>query len=190
VRSGYLIAPFWVLTLMGVVVWLPMYSLVEGNGFGDDDDDDEEDSDTEAETELPDEGTRPPLDPVFPSATNSTHQSTRVDPSESEDDLGPLLGRQTSRGSQLLSRYGSFASSSVFTTDEDEPEEGPSWQRSSSQLPSSQISRSGSQSAAGVLPVRRRRSSAAIGTGPGFRRMSSNLGASLSGFGYGDRIGG
>ena len=192
VRNGYLIAPFWLLTFMGMIVWFPMYALVEGKGFGDDDDIDEEE-DEESDVEDPEllgneTEARGLSDSAFPRTNSSTHPSSRTETLESEDDIGPLLGREISRSSNRLSRYGSVASS-AFTTEESETDEGQSWQVGSSQLPSEQISRSGSQSAPRP-PVRRRRSSAPIGTGQGFRRMSSNLGASRSGFGHGDGLGG
>jgi hypothetical protein len=183
VKEGYLIAPFWLLTVMGILAWIPMYALVEGEGFGDDEGDttdEDEDEDYEADDE---DGT---IEPIFPA--DST-RSISTDTEESENEVAPLLSRASTHGSQHLSRYDSTSSSQFAITDDSDINGSSSQVQSSSQMPSSHISRTVSRSTARGR-ILRRRSSAPIGTGPGFRRMSSNLGASRSGYGNGAVLGG
>jgi hypothetical protein len=185
VREGYLIAPFWLLTAMGILAWIPMYALVEGDGFGDDEDEDTTDEDEDEDYEADDEdGT---IEPIFPA---DSARSISTDTEESENEVAPLLSRVSTRGSQNLSRYDSTSSSQFAFTDDSDVNASSSQVQSSSQLPSSHISRTASRSTARGRGVLRRRSSAPIGTGSGFRRMSSNLGASRSGFGNGAVLGG
>jgi hypothetical protein len=185
VKEGYLIAPFWLLTAMGMVAWIPMYALVEGDGFGDDDEEDTADEDEDEDYEADDEDGN--IEPIFPTYSA---RSMSADTEESENEVAPLLSRASTRGSQNLSRYDSTSSSLFAITDDSDFNASPSQLHSSSQMPSSHISRTASQSTARGRSVLRRRSSAPIGTGPGFRRMSSNLGASRSGFGNGAVLGG
>jgi hypothetical protein len=182
-KEGFIIAPFWGLSLVAALSTIPTWWLVEGEGFGHDDEEEEVD-----ETVLDDENQR----------RGSAYKSFAVPSDEAEhesenaDAIGPLLSREGTLSrtiSRQLSHRNSSASSVFTATDsefegQDEGEwVGPSAQE---QLSGSYSRGEGNRRSS----LRRRRSSVPVGMGPGFRRMSSNLGQTRSGFGNGGGIAG
>jgi hypothetical protein len=209
VKEGYIVTPFWTLACFGALTVVPAWYLVEGDGFGDDSDSDGEEGaeevDTEDEQEEDGQKTRPYKD----SGLNGWDDMSAV--SETDDSVAPLgglLSRETtlsrtisrirhSRGqSPALGR--SVASSSGFVTESedgygDDEEDNDLWPNewsASNQEPTTSTSGRGSEAGQGRRKPRSRRSSVPIGMGPGFRRMSSNLGQTRSGLGTGAEIGG
>ncbi|KAF2666182.1 MFS general substrate transporter [Microthyrium microscopicum] len=194
VKNNFLLAPFALLAIIGFLAWVPLYCAVEGDGFGNDDEDTLSDGE---EVDFADDEDDAPASPISQRTvrlgrTNTQGSSASPDYEESEDEIGPLLTREPSRSFPHLQPTTSIASS-VFTDTEDEGGPlVPSLTNSSLQPPgdnmvSPRLSRSGS---AAVRPTRpRRRSSTPLGTGVGFRRLSSNLGYTRSGMGSGSELG-
>ncbi|KAF2423338.1 MFS general substrate transporter, partial [Tothia fuscella] len=152
-KNGFIIAPFWTLSLIAAVSTIPAWWLVEGHGFGDDNEIEEE----EEEDLLDGDGDG---DDEHESSTSKS-----VPISRENTISGPI--------SRIMSHRNSVTSSVFTATDDeyDDEEEG--------------LNGVGSQRLSGTRAVRKRRSSVPIGMGTGFRRMSSNLGQTRSGFGTG-----
>lgn len=165
VERGYVIVPWWILAAIGFVAAVPVFYLVEGEGFGGDQNDEGEISDDEDETEdllraeaLEGEaeaaGGKP--GPVF--------MPSFVPDEEAEEEgyggVGPLLSRTTTRSSAGVS---------------------PTRERGESTAYMSPVrSRRGSRSEQGGRRVSRRVSIPLGLGGQGIsRRYSSNLGQSL-----------
>jgi len=198
--SGYLITPFWLLGFIGMLAWIPLLWMFEGEGFGNDDD--ESDSDQEdghlADDEDEEGGSpklRSPTSTIRLNRTSTRSSVARTvsdDNLESDDEVGPLLGREQGNTLSSRSRYDSM-SSAVFTDTDDDDVALARAQTEGSQflspghLVSPRLSRTGSQTAR--PGAGHRRSSTPIGMGPGFRRLSSNLGVTRSGFGSGSELG-
>jgi hypothetical protein len=208
VKEGYIVTPFWTLACFAALTVVPAWWLVEGAGFGDDDDEDVDDQAVEIDTgdEQDDDGQKT-------GSYKSSGLNSRDDmgvASETDDSVAPLGGllsrettisrtisrpRHSRQHSPLQSR--SVASSSGFITeseggyadDEDDDDPWPAGQGAPNQ-DSPSASGPGSEARHENRRPRRRRSSVPIGMGPGFRRMSSNLGQTRSGFGTGAGIGG
>jgi MFS family permease len=174
-KEGYIIAPFWTLSIVAALSTIPTWWLIEGHGFGSDEDEEDdlliEDQDEQDEQQ----------DSISKSGPVSRGESSNADlRAESVDDLGPLLSRENTLSpsiSRVMSHRNSLASSVVTTTDDGWDNEEEGWVGPGAREHPAR-------------EVRRRRSSAPIGMGPGFRRMSSNLGQTRSGFGTGGGIAG
>jgi Major Facilitator Superfamily len=175
VKEGYMIAPFWLLAGIGVLGAAASWLLVEGEGFGNSDC-----SGADSSSEMEDDE-----DAVKPVAVES-------DVPETDEDYNftPLLSREWTRHP---------VTSQAVSEAEDEEDDAPYVQPIIGSHPGSYGthmtktpgSRRASASAGHLLSApRRRRSSAPIGTGPGFRRLSSNLGQSRSGYGNGGGLAG
>ena len=167
VEAGYVVAPWWMFTVIGVVAAVPVWLLEEKEGFGGDDDlvSDEESAEEDEEEEEEQEGLlqREAVDagaeaqgrPFLPrpSVSSPARGDESVEEAEEAlDDINPL-SRQTTM---------SMASALTMETDDGAGEEGPSLSRRSSRR---------------VM----RRMSIPIGMGERgiSRRYSSNLGQSL-----------
>jgi hypothetical protein len=151
VKQGYLIVPFWTLSAIALVAWIPTWWLVEGKGFGDDPDSDVE----SVASALDDE----------PGVTMASEREDDAVLSESE------YGEPTN----LLSRASTHSSQAVASDDEPGPngdDAGPGHHGRRGTGPSLGQMRSRSS---GRRP--HRRSSIPVGMGQGFRRLSSNLGS-------------
>ncbi|KAF1810809.1 MFS general substrate transporter [Eremomyces bilateralis CBS 781.70] len=178
VENGYIITPFWYLSAVTVVSAIPTFFLIEGAGFGDDastTEDDEVGFDADADEEEEDLERWP----------GSSYDSSGSDDEEATEALGPLLSRESTMSAGGFWRQtgspvpSSVVASSVVSEEEiDEMESGVVSRRGSS-LPGRRGGR-----------TLRRRSSVPIGMGVGFRRMSSNLGQTRSGYGTGSSLGG
>jgi hypothetical protein len=183
-KEGFILAPFWALSLIAALSTIPMWWLIEGDGFGNEDEEEEEE-DIAVEEEA--EGRRAS---AYKYATGSREDTEFED----SDDLGPLLSREATLSlSPQVSRHFSHRNSlasSVFTqTDSEfEGDDGGEWIGPSAQHQLSGTQSRGEEGRRGS--IRRRRSSVPVGMGPGFRRMSSNLGQTRSGFGNGGGIAG
>jgi MFS family permease len=182
-KEGFILAPFWGLSLVAALSTIPTWWLVEGDGFGHDDDEEDE----EEEEILQEDG-----DERRSSAYKSLPTSRDEAEHESEivDDLGPLLNREGTLSrtiSRQRSHRNSLASSVLTETDSEfDGQDDGEWIGPSAQ---EQLSRSYSRGEGNRRgSLRRRRSSVPVGMGPGFRRMSSNLGQTRSGFGNGGGI--
>jgi len=187
--------PFWVLGALAVVGAVPAFWLVEGDGFGDDGEEEVEGT-KEDDGEDDDEDAKGGFDYHGTGYENARDGNERGEEEEEDDEgLGPLLSRQTTYSSY---RYGSVASDAVLTDDgDDEDIESGDHRASSSGMPSAGISRQASTSrrpsrtrSQSQAPRVRRKSSVPVGLGTGFRRLSSNLGVSGSGWGTGSNLGG
>ncbi|KAK3059903.1 hypothetical protein LTS18_009797 [Coniosporium uncinatum] len=209
VKHGVVGAPFWVLGALAVVGAVPAFWLVEGEGFGDDDEgseqdteeDDGEGGDGDAKVSFDDETAEGAISRFGEGAGVRDGRGREEEEEDNDDDddddegLGPLLSRQTTFSS---CRYGSVASDAVATDDEDDKDiESSRRCAPSSGMPSAgistQTSRSRKQSRTrshSQVPKVRRKSSVPVGLGTGFRRLSSNLGVSGSGWGTGSNLGG
>jgi hypothetical protein len=189
VEHHYVIFPFFLLGAIAAVSAIPVFFLVEGEGFGSDDSPlEEEDSDL-SDDEHEDAG----QDPLATSASRPVpyHDGTETpeDPeSRAESEYGGL-GRMVSATPPRpgLERTWSIVSSSVAeSVDEDlESVDGQSHTYGSVGTGQEQsLQRRNSRRRL------RRKSSAPLGIGPGFRRMSTNLGQTRSGFGDGNSFAG
>jgi MFS family permease len=105
VNKGYVIAPWWLLAAIGFVGAIPVFYLVEGEGFGGDQNDDGEISDEEDEAEVDAradavEGSnvsaRGRAGPVF---MPSSQQEDQEAEEAGYGGVGPLLSRTTTRSS-------------------------------------------------------------------------------------------
>lgn len=172
VKEGYIISPFWLLAAIGLIGAAASWLLVEGEGFGDD-----SSSDTDSSSEIENEDIVKPL---------ASHEPDEPETEDDEDDFTPLLSREWTRHS--------VTSQAVSEVEEEDDLpyvqpivgshpgfDGAHMQHASGSRPAS-VTRQAAP--------RRRRSSAPIGTGPGFRRLSSNLGQSRSGYGSGGGLAG
>lgn len=173
VKLGYVIMPFWVLSGISALAVVPAFLLVEGEGFGDDGD---ADPDAGPETESGEDEERP----------KSRRGVAKNDVEEEESEYGapgPLLSRTPTVSTVSL---GADSDAVVDNDDESGSEDErlyPHMRHEHTFDPSSS-SPSRSQQAHGRRSSRRR-SSVPIGGGIGFRRLSSNLGQSMSGFATG-----
>lgn len=163
-KRGFIIVPFWALAAIALLAAVPCWMLVEGEGFGAD-----PASDDEAEAEE-DNG-------IMEDEVDSPTRLT-AEPAEDQNLLTPE------------SAYGSLAPLSRTSTWSEAMSEtdGPSLDRRRSMPLRS--SRQNSQTNGASFTAPRRRSSIPVGMGRGFRRLSSNLGQSRSGFGTGSSLGG
>lgn len=163
VKRGYVIVPFWTMSVIALIASIPTLWLVEGKGFGGEDDEVDEENLTLTE------------DTGEEDLWESAPISVVNDAAQSESEFGDFGGP-----THLLS-YTSTRSSVAFASedgqDEDEGEEQLGRSRRSSRL---ENVRSHSQ---GRIRGARRRSSIPIGMGKGFRRYSSNLGSTGIGAG-------
>jgi len=188
VKRGYIITPFWVLACFGALNTIPVLWLVEGDGFGDDD---EEDDDEEVAIAVEGEEN-------YEGAFNDGRKDSApegIEGTERDDSVGPLLSRESTLA-RTISRQRQSHTNSVTSTVIDESEgdyaydeEEDPWPPQWSEQPSTSATGQSSPLAGRPRAPRRRRSSIPIG-GPGFRRMSSNLGQTRSGFGDGGGLGG
>ena len=183
IKNGYIVAPFWVLSAIAAVTPIAALWLIEGEGFGQENEQEEDHEDEELQM------------PRKPSQTPTPGTLTDV---ETDDGIGPLLSRESTLERTLsrhLSHRSSFASNAISESEDESAFEPIStrysqWEgdQSAASQPSGSLPtgshRAGSQrSAQEARKGLRRRSSAGVGMGPGFRRMSSNLGQTRSGFG-------
>jgi hypothetical protein len=167
VKHGYVIAPFWTLSLISLLAAIPTWYLVEGKGFGDDPD--------------------PETESVASASASSFSDDDAPGAKPSADEDAVLSESEYGEPTNLLS-YTSTRSSNVFASDdefldEDDPRafHGRAGRVGSASQPRS--SRRRRSRSGGPL---RRRSSVPLGMGEGFRKLSSNLGsAGLGGTSWG-----
>ncbi|KAH9862687.1 hypothetical protein J1614_010780 [Plenodomus biglobosus] len=162
VKRGYVIVPFWTLSLIALGAAVPTFWLVEGKGFGGEDDD-VDDSEEEEESVMNAENIERGGAPLPQNACAIEEAAL------SESEFGEPADMN------ILS-YCSTRSSVAAASEEGDgfsDEEEHAGRRRSSQL---EGLRSASQQ--GRRRGVRRRSSVPIGMGQGFRRYSSNLGIS------------
>jgi hypothetical protein len=153
VKRGYIIVPFWTLSLVAFLTCIPTAWLVEGKGFGDDSEsEDEENINTGS---IRGEDSRADCQPQ-----HADHETA-----QSESDFGEPAN---------LLALPSTRSSTAMLSDEEE-EDGESHGRRRQRLNALSTARSPSQG--GRRHIVRRQSSVPIGMGIGFRRYSSNLGS-------------
>jgi hypothetical protein len=190
VHHGYLVAPFWILAVLGLCALVPLIWAVEGDGFGDEGSHVDDNWVPEHEEFHDDDGTGHTKDIedslVSPTGAmrlrkTSFSQTSGSLNEEDRDEVAPLTRVQTPnlQISRTLSTPESFAA--VISDTEDDIDDD---NKKSSQLPSTGLSRGRRR------PPTRRRSSTPLGSGPGFRKLSSNLGATMSGYGSGSELGG
>lgn len=172
VKHGYVVIPFWALSVLAILAFVPTLWLVEGDGFGDDAPSDDEDSsssinDSES-TKSIDLDSAPLNDPP---SRKQTQDETAL---ESESEYG--------EPTQLLRTLSTRSSEAAVLSDYDGPsdvEEAES-RRHHRERRHSHSQRSQSRRRSRSV---RARSSVPIGMGLGFRRLSSNLGSTGVGAG-------
>jgi hypothetical protein len=172
-REGFVVAPFWMLAFVGVLGGVASFFLEEGEGFGDDGPEDVGDEEEQEERDM--EGWE---EEEWDGRVGTAKYAKGAalggpDFEEAEDVMTPLLSREWTQGSfasQALSIESSYGDEEALTG------ETPGF---------------ASRRASGTWPrPLRRRSSVPIGMGKGFRRLSSNLGETRSGYGTGGGLAG
>jgi hypothetical protein len=164
VKHGYVVVPFWALSLIAFIAAVPTFWLVEGKGFGDDPDSEDEDV-------------------VSASASSSSSLSEAVEaakPDYNED--GCRSESEYGEPTNLLS-YTSTRTSQAFASD-DELDLSANEARARHGLrggASGSVTRTRSHSQGRHSRSLHRRSSVPVGMGIGFRRLSSNLGSTGTG---------
>lgn len=160
VKRGYIVVPFWTLTVISLVASVPTWWLVEGKGFGGSDDSETEDEDDESILDDEENATAPRAIPEDVAVR-----------SESEfGEPGAILSHTSTRRS------------SAALSDEDDEINDLERRHSYTQVQRARSHSRGSNA--------RRRSSIPIGMGKGLRRYSSNLGSTgvdASGTSWGGR---
>jgi MFS family permease len=157
VKRGYVIVPFWTLSVIALIASIPTFYLVEGKGFGDDTDiDDEENVIMTEEDEVQDDSGR-----IYDDAV------------QSESEFGEL-----GEAPNMLT-HTSTRSSAVMVFDDEEHAAIHHGRRESTNT----LDPARSHSQVRRRSVIRRTSSIPIGMGKGFRRYSSNLGSTGVGAG-------
>lgn len=152
VKRGYVIVPFWTLSVISFLAFIPTLWLVEGEGFGHDSDEDEESVDIEV-VDDDEEGA-----------------STSVDvAAASESEFGGFENEPVN----ILSYTSTHSSAALASEDESDEDGGQIGRRRSSNA----LNSARSHSQGRRKHIVRRRSSVPIGMGKGFRRLSSNLGS-------------
>lgn len=162
IEAGYVIAPWWMFTGIGIIAAIPIFFLEEGEGFGGDDDHvSDEESVMEAEEqdlreEAVDAGAEAPGRPFLPDVQRGDEEAE-----EALDDMGPL-----SRATTM-----SMSSALTMGTEEEDPQrpsaaEGPVAGPSLTRRNSRRVMRKMS------IPI-------GMGERGISRRYSSNLGQSL-----------
>jgi hypothetical protein len=155
VKRGYILVPFWTLSVVSLLASIPTFWLVEGKGFGDDTDLDGEDANANLE----------------PDEERGTDEYLR-EGNESESEFGEPAN---------LPNYTSTQSETAMMSDDEmEHDEDGNHRR---RLSSNTLMSGRSQSLGGGKKAVRRQSSVPIGLGVGFRRYSSNLGSTGIGAG-------
>jgi len=111
VDKGYIIAPWWLLAAIGFAGAVPVFYLVEGEGFGGDENEDGEISDEEDEAEVDaraeavDGSTVAARGRSGPSFMSSSQQDQEAEEA-GYGGVGPLLSRTTTRSSTGMSERG------------------------------------------------------------------------------------
>jgi hypothetical protein len=164
--------PFWLFTVIAILSNIPLYYIVEGAGFGDDPEEDP--APAEQRNVVVERGAV-----VDPQSVVRSEADDEAD-AERSDSLPPLLSRTTSkvsasrspsgRRSQSVESTRQMAIEAAIASSDDESESGDA---DSDATPDE----------SGPKPTLRRKSSVPVGMGTGFRRLSSNLGQSMSGYG-------
>jgi hypothetical protein len=168
VKRGYIIVPFWTMSVIAFAASIPTFWLVEGKGFGDDSDINDEENVIETEEEEEDEE-------VENRRRVSTTAWQQDDTAFSESEFGDFADPPN-----LLSLTTTRSSAAMASDDEDTASVSVGHGRSMNPL---EATRSHSQSRR--RKIVRRTSSIPIGMGKGFRRYSSNLGSTGIGGGGG-----
>lgn len=160
VKHNYIILPFWTLSVIGFLAFIPTLWLVEGKGFGDD-----PDSDVDSVISASASTASDPLDDDGGKPTNNISDAIDV---VSESEYGEPTGLLS-----YTSTRSSFAVASDGEEDIDDDAEGQHGRRERRGTGNS-LNRIRSRSHSRRV---RRRSSVPVGMGVGFRRLSSNLGS-------------
>lgn len=172
VEAGYVIAPWWTFTAVGVVAAIPVWFLVEGEGFGGDDDhvSDEEDVEEE-ESRLRAEALEGEAEAAGRLGPELIPNREQIEEQEEVDDIAPLTRTTT------------MSSAITVESREYSPYRGLSRQTSNAEGgPSSRAESTDSRPVLSRRSSRRvmRRTSIPFGMGQAVsRRYSSNLGQSL-----------
>ncbi|KAF2644468.1 MFS general substrate transporter [Massarina eburnea CBS 473.64] len=154
VKKGYIIIPFWTLTAIALLAWIPTLWLEEGQGFGDDPDSDSESVRSAVASSLDD--------------TDETAQASNTGDSESEyGEPTGLMSYMSPRSSEAVATDDEFDSSGDELT--------PAYARRRES--GSSMGQTRSHSNTRRSRTVRKRSSVPVGMGHGFRRLSSNLGS-------------
>ena len=174
-REGFVVAPFWMLAFVGVLGGVASFFLEEGEGFGDDPVEDTDNDEDEEEEERDVEGVEEEeWDGRVGAAKHAKGAVSGIpDAEEAGDVMAPLLSREWTQGS--------FASQALTVESTYGDEEALTGETPEFASRRASVTR--------PRPLRRR-SSVPIGMGIGFRRLSSNLGETRSGYGTGGGLAG
>lgn len=181
IEKGYLVAPFWVLSVMGFCALPPLIFAIEGDGFGDEEIEDES---NETEELLDDEGNANDVEAMLSPTGAMRLRRTSI---SKHGDLHEKIAETVPLDIQHLQAPDMFENVIASDNEDDGDGLGPD-QRSRSphlqpQFPRTRLSRGGSRPKGS-----RKRSTTPLGSGVGFRRLSSNLGATMSGYGSGSEL--
>lgn len=152
VKRGYVIVPFWTLSALSLLAFIPTFWLVEGEGFGED---------SEAEEDVDDLLVQ-----------QDEERGRGKYPADVDDDA---LQSESEFGepANLLTLTSTRSSEAMVSGDEADYETDHHGRRRSSNA----LTTSRTHSRGRIGRVIRRQSSVPIGMGVGFRRYSSNLGS-------------
>jgi MFS family permease len=152
VKHGYIILPFWTLTVISLIGSIPTWWLVEGKGFGDDPED---------------EGS---VSAASSDATGIGGPEGNTDDLRSESEYG--------EPTSLLGLTSTHSSAAILSEDDSDMDTDEAERRRSDRRgPSDSFGQSRRRSQNRQSGTARRRSSVPIGMGVGFRKLSSNLGS-------------
>jgi hypothetical protein len=200
VHHGMLIVPFGVLTFLGMLALPPLIWAVEGDGFGNDDDEDDFDDD---EVDCAEVDWQPNIDGADAKA-NGNDVETILSPTgamrlrrtslsgghnrnvsleEAKDQVAPLGITST------LAPPEKFASAIVSDNEDDDDADTERAASPFLQPPPHFVGTRLGRTKGDSRPKVRRRSTTPIGDTVGFRKLSSNLGVSRSGYGSGSELG-
>lgn len=166
VKRGYIIVPFWTLSIISFIAWIPTLWLVEGKGFGEDPDSD--------------------VDSVV-SASASSSEIDDGAKSERDDDEAAASESEYGEPTNLLSYTSTRSSEAVATDDEMDMSEDDIAPRHHGRRGTAEWNGQGRSHSQGARRTRtrsvKRKISVPVGMGMGFRRLSSNLGSTGIGAG-------
>lgn len=158
VKHGYVVVPFWALSLIAFIAAVPTFWLVEGKGFGDDPDSEDEDVASASAS----------------SASSFSEAEDAAKPDGNED--GYPSESEYGEPTNLLS-YTSTRTSQAFASDDELDLSADEARHHLRGGASGSGTRTRSHSRRRRSRSLRRRSSVPLGMGMGFRRLSSNLGS-------------
>jgi hypothetical protein len=175
VHHALLIVPFWIMTGIAMLSWIPLFMAKEGPGFGDDPPEEKAEDEHDLEDLLSDADVL--ADDESESRKNGLKHRKRRS-------VSIRVSTDKDKKAKMLEDVVVMSDSEG----EGEGDDGSQWllkPEDKGRFPTTRLGRPGHT---GKGSVARHRSATPIGAGEGFRRLSSNLGVSNSGFGSGSEL--